>query len=124
MFRRTKIAIRLCADPAVQPGVTGTGSWSTSGTALPYELHVEGEVAASQGGVRLVFRNTGKAGAAFHVRSGNGQTGRWTYTAGAGDETSDNFGSGGATSYDFAVSGPNGFLRTFTGGLAAGSANP
>jgi phospholipase C len=42
---------------------------------------------------------------------------------GAGDETSDTFGSSGATSYDFAVSGPNGFLRTFAGGLAAGSAN-
>ena len=91
--------------------------------ALPYELHVEGEVAPSQGGVRLIFRNTGKAGAAFHVRSDDGQPGPWTYTVGAGDETSDSFGSGGTTSYNFAVSGPNGFLRTFAGGLAAGSAN-
>jgi phospholipase C len=91
--------------------------------ALPYELHVEGAVNASRGGVQLVFRNTGKTGAAFQVRSGDGQTGPWTYTVGAGDETADSFGSGGATSYDFAVSGPNGFLRTFAGGLAAGSAN-
>jgi phospholipase C len=91
--------------------------------ALPYELHVEGEVNASRGGVQLLFRNTGETGAAFHVRSGDGQTGPWTYTVGAGDETSDTFGSSGATSYDFAVSGPNGFLRTFAGGLAAGSAN-
>jgi phospholipase C len=104
------------ALPDQEPGVRPA-------RALPYELQVEGEVAASQGGVRLVFRNTGKAGAAFHVRSDNGQSGPWTYTVGAGDETSDNFGSGGATSYDFAVSGPNGFLRTFAGGLAAGSAN-
>jgi len=89
--------------------------------ALPYELHVEGEV--SQGGLRLVLRNTGKAGAAFHVRSGDGQTGPWTYTLGAGDETSDILGSRGATAYDLAVSGPNGFLRTFAGGLAGGSAN-
>jgi len=91
--------------------------------ALPYELHVEGEVNASLGGLRLLFRNTGKAGAAFHVRSGDGQTGPWTYTVGTGDEASDNFGIRGATSYDLAVSGPNGFLRTLAGGLAASSAN-
>jgi phospholipase C len=89
--------------------------------ALPYELHVEGE--ASQGVLRLVFRNTGKAGAVFQVRSGNVQSGPWTYTVGAGDETSDTFGTRGASSYDLAVSGPNGFLRTFAGGLAANSAN-
>ena len=89
--------------------------------ALPYELYVEGDV--SQGGLRLVFRNTGKAGAAFQVRSGDGQTGPWTYTVSAGDEASDTLGSRGAASYDLAVSGPNGFLRTFVGGLAAASAN-
>jgi phospholipase C len=91
--------------------------------ALPYELHVDGEVNGSQGGLRLFFRNTGKAGAVFQVRSGDGQTGPWTYTLGAGDEASDTLGSRGASSYDFAVSGPNGFLRTFAGGLAANSAN-
>jgi len=91
--------------------------------ALPYELHLEGEVKASHGGVQLFFRNTGKAGAVFQVRSGDGQTGPWTYTVGAGDETSDSFGTSGATSYNFSVFGPNGFLRTFAGGLGAGSAN-
>ena len=91
--------------------------------ALPYELHVDGKVDASLGGLRLFFRNTGKAGAAFQVRSGDGQTGPWTYTVGAGDETSDSFGGTGATSYDFSVFGPNGFLRAFAGGLAEGSAN-
>ena len=90
---------------------------------LPYELHVHGEVNAAQGGVQLFFRNTGKAGAFFQVRSGDGQTGPWCYTVGAGDETSDNFGTIGASSYDFSVHGPNGFLRTFAGSLAANSAN-
>jgi len=52
--------------------------------ALPYELHVHGEVDASQGGVRLFCTNSGKAGAFFEVRSGDGQTGPWTYTGGAG----------------------------------------
>jgi phospholipase C len=86
--------------------------------ALPYDLQVDGEVDSLRGCLRLSFRNSGKAGAAFHVRSGDGQTGPWTYTVGAADETSDSFGPTGATSYDFAVSGPNGFLRTFAGGLA------
>jgi phospholipase C len=91
--------------------------------ALPYELHVDGKVDTSLRGLRLFFRNIGKSGAAFQVRSGDGQTGPWTYTVGAGDETSDSFGSGGATSYDFSVFGPNGFLRAFAGGLAEGSSN-
>ena len=88
--------------------------------ALPYELQVDGQVNAS--GVQLFFRNTGKAGAAFQVRSGDGQTGPWTYTVGAGDATSDNFAASGGT-YDLLVYGPNGFLRSFSGGLAGGSAN-
>lgn len=35
--------------------------------ALPYELHVTAQVEQRQGGVRLVFRNQGRAGAVFHV---------------------------------------------------------
>jgi phospholipase C len=57
------------------------------------------------------------------VRSGDGLTGPWTYTVGAGDETSDTLGASGATSYDLAVFGPNGFLRTFAGSAGTGSAN-
>jgi phospholipase C len=90
--------------------------------ALPYELHVHGEVEASQGGIEFSFRNTGKAGAVFQVRSGDGKRGPWTYTLGAGDETSDTLGASGATSYDYSVYGPSGFLRTFVGSLAPGSA--
>jgi phospholipase C len=103
------------APPEQEPG-------TRPARALPYELHVEGEVNAAQGGVELTFRNTGKAGAAFQVRFGDGVTAPRTYTVGAGHETSDSFGVA-AASYDLAVYGPNGFLRTFAGGLAAGSAN-
>jgi len=90
--------------------------------ALPYDLHVNGEANDFQGTVELRFRNSGKAGAVFHVRFGDGQTAPRTYTVGAGDETSDTFAAGGA-SYDLSVFGPNGFLRTFAGGLSARSAN-
>jgi len=91
--------------------------------ALPYELHVEGAVNAAQEAVEITFRNAGKAGAAFQVRFGDGVTAPRTYTVAAGDETADSFGAVAATSYDLSVYGPNGFLRTFAGGLAPGSAN-
>ncbi len=91
--------------------------------ALPYELHVQEEVNFAHGGIELSFSNTGKAGAIFQVRFGDGRTAPRTYTVGAGDETSDLFGTVAATSYDLSVSGPNGFLRTFAGGLTPGSAN-
>ncbi len=90
--------------------------------ALPYDLHVHGEVNSLQGAIELHFRNSGKAGAFFQVRFGDGQTGPRAYTVGAGDETSDTFGASG-NSHDLSVFGPNGFLRTFAGGVAARSAN-
>jgi phospholipase C len=90
--------------------------------ALPYELRVEEEVNDSQGTLELRFRNTGKAAAGFQVRFGDGQTAPRTYTVGAGHETSDSFPTSGHA-YDLSVHGPNGFLRTFVGGLVTGSAN-
>ena len=86
--------------------------------ALPYELHVDGGADAS--GIQLFFRNTGNAAAVFQVRSGDGQSGPWTYTVGAKDEVSDHLTASGV-SYDWSVYGPNGFLRTFVGSLGAGS---
>ncbi len=104
------------ALPEQEPGVRPA-------RALPYDLHVDGEPNFAQGGIELSLRNTGKAGAVFQVRFDDGGTAPRTYTVGAGDETSDIFGSTGATSYGLAVSGPNGFLRTFAGGLSPGSTN-
>jgi phospholipase C len=90
--------------------------------ALPYELHVNAG-ATTQGPIQLRFRNTGKAAAVFHVRSGDGKTGPWTYTVGVRDEVSDNFGASTDTAYDLSVYGANGFLRTFAGSYGKGSAN-
>jgi phospholipase C len=90
--------------------------------ALPYELYVDGAVNSGQETLELAFRNSGKAGAAFHVRFADGETAPRTYTVGAGEAASDSFDTGGA-SYDLAVFGPNGFLRAFAGGFASGSAN-
>jgi phospholipase C len=102
--------------PTQEPGVRPA-------RALPYNLNVDGELNFAAGGIELTFRNAGKAGAAFQVRFGDGKTSPRTYTLAGGDEVSDVFGATGATSYDLAASGPNGFLRTFAGGLRSGSAN-
>jgi len=90
--------------------------------ALPYDLHVNGEVNSLHGNLELHFRNSGKAGAFLQVRFGDGQTGPRAYTVGAGDETSDTFGASGG-SYDLSVLGPNGFLRNFAGSVTARGAN-
>jgi phospholipase C len=90
--------------------------------ALPYEFHVEGAANAAQGGLDLHFRNSGQAGAAFQVRFADGSA-PLTYTVGAADQLSDTIGTIGSTSYDLSVSGPNGFLRSFAGGLSSRNAN-
>ena len=87
--------------------------------ALPYELHVHAKERDSAGTVTLSFKNTGSAGAVFHVydRHHLDQVPR-RYTVGAGDELGgewDVSAEGGA--YDLWVLGPNGFHRHFMGKL-------
>jgi phospholipase C len=87
--------------------------------AVPYELHVGGHADADEGKVRLRFANSGKSAAVFQVRSGNDQSGPWTYTVGPADEVGEtwSFKATNQTEYDLTVYGPNGFLRGFEGGL-------
>jgi phospholipase C len=85
--------------------------------ALPYELHVGSSVDAATRRVRLVFGNTGAAGAVFHVYD---RTALWQlprrYTVEAGKILADDwFGSLLDGSYDLWVLGPNGFHRHFAG---------
>src|SRR5262249_19926558 len=88
--------------------------------AVPYELRADAQVNASD--VQISFRNTGKAGAVFQVRFGDGQTAPRTYTVKAGDSTFDNFAASGGK-YDLSVYEPNGFLQSFAGGVGRSSAN-
>ncbi len=90
--------------------------------ALPYELHVVAKVDLDANNIELNFRNSGKGAAVFHVRCATGQFAPRTYTIDVNDNTSDTIALTG-TSYDISVFGPNGFLRRFTGGLGANSAN-
>ena len=93
--------------------------------ALPYELHVRARVDAEEGTVNIYFRNSGQVAAVYQVYSADGESGPWTYTVAPETELSDcwNLRSKAQTEYDFSVFGPNGFLRTFKGSIADGSAN-
>jgi phospholipase C len=91
--------------------------------ALPYELDVRGTV--DHGELKLVFENTGKAGACFQVRSGNTALGPWTYTVESEKSLSDiwNAARTNQGNYDLSAFGPNGFLRGFRGSLSQGKTN-
>ena len=84
--------------------------------ALPYELRVDGTANAGLGTFRIDFRNTGKAGVCFQVRSGNASEGPWSYTVEADKSLSNIWNVGKSQGkYDLSVFGPNGFLRQFRG---------
>jgi len=88
--------------------------------ALPYEIEVTGAVRVAEASVELAFKNTGKAAVVLQVRSQLNLGGPWSYTVGAEDELAGTLGFsalGAGLGYDFAVYGPNGFLRTFAGSL-------
>ncbi|BBA43579.1 MULTISPECIES: phosphocholine-specific phospholipase C [Burkholderia] len=90
--------------------------------ALPYELHVNASV---YGGtkLRIEFANRGNQGAHFHVYATNRTDGPWRYTVGARRVLHADFDltvTNGA--YTFAVYGPNGFVRVFSGNVSAPAA--
>jgi phospholipase C len=91
---------------------------------VPYELRAVADVDLFDESVTLRFANSGRSAAVFHVRSGDGQNGPWSYTVGAGATLSDRwaFGDDGSSDYDLSVYGPNGFLRAFKGCLEGGDA--
>lgn len=86
---------------------------------LPYVLDVTGNVNAAKTALTLDFVNTGRAGACFQARSLPG-AGRWSYTVEAGKRLSAALRILPGEDYGFSVFGPNGFLRSFKGGVARG----
>ncbi|WP_411152239.1 phosphocholine-specific phospholipase C [Streptomyces sp. A30] len=83
---------------------------------LKYAPLVHGSADVRAGTYTLTFASGAKAGAAFHVTSGNRADGPWTYTTEAGKSIADTWNSAYSNgSYDLAVHGPNGFLRVFKG---------
>ncbi|MBQ0995118.1 phosphocholine-specific phospholipase C [Streptomyces sp. RK62] len=83
---------------------------------LKYAPSVDGRVDAAAGTFRLAFASGAKAGAAFHVTSGNRADGPWMYTTEAGKDIDDTWNSAYSNgSYDLTVHGPAGFFRAFRG---------
>jgi phospholipase C len=104
--------------PEQEPGVRPA-------RALPYTLDAHGDVDTLSGSFGIEFRNTGGVAAVFQVRSGNSADGPRTYTVEPQKKLSDTWSVAtiGLTDYDLSVSGPNGFLRAFKGGVSDRRAN-
>jgi phospholipase C len=118
--------VPLPLDPQLPRQATGT----RPSRALPYELHVSARADSVGGKIQLLFKNSGKAAAVFHVydklnldrlprrfmvEPGKSLDDAWSAMA-------DNSGF-----YDLWVLGPNGFHRHFKGDLNAlrtSGANP
>jgi phospholipase C len=91
--------------------------------ALPYELRVDGSANVGDNSFRIDFRNTGKAGACFQVRSGNPIEGPWSFTVEADKSLSNSWPLlASLGKYDLSVFGPNGFLRQFKGTVSRAAA--
>ncbi|MDC0773847.1 phosphocholine-specific phospholipase C [Streptomyces sp. HD] len=83
---------------------------------LKYAPYVDGSVDAAAGRFTLALASGAKAGAAFHITSGNRTDGPWMYTTEAGKSLTDTWNSAYSNgSYDLTVHGPAGFVRYFKG---------
>ncbi|WP_133646564.1 phosphocholine-specific phospholipase C [Paraburkholderia flava] len=90
---------------------------------LPYEFFVAGQANRSTQKLSLTFTNTGQAGVSLQVRSGNSANTPSHYTIAASANRcaslQDTFAMNSDGSYDFSVSGPNGFLQEFRGSIGS-----
>ncbi|MFP3795572.1 phosphocholine-specific phospholipase C [Paraburkholderia tropica] len=88
--------------------------------ALPYELHVNAHVDPTKNALSITFANKGRQGAHFYVYGTNRTDGPWRYTVEAGKSIDDTWDLGSTDGvYGFEVHGPNGFVRRFSGTVAA-----
>ncbi|WPG38673.1 phosphocholine-specific phospholipase C [Variovorax sp. EBFNA2] len=103
-------------DPQLPRQVTGT----RPSRALPYELHTSARADTLTGTVKLIFSNTGKAAAVFHVYDKlNLDRLPRRYMVEPGKTLDDSWAAATDNSgfYDLWVLGPNGYHRHFKGDL-------
>jgi len=110
-------AVPLPIDPQMPRQATGT----RPSRALPYELHTSARADVTGGKVQLLFSNTGKAAAVFHVYDKLHLDARLPrrYVVEAGKQLDDAWAAAtdDAGQYDLWVLGPNGYHRHFKGDL-------
>ncbi len=88
--------------------------------ALPYVLDAHGRPDIAGRAFHIDLGNTGTAAAVFHVRSGNAADAPRNYTVEPQRTLSGQWQAApGSSAYDLSVHGPNGFLRSFKGSVAA-----
>lgn len=100
-----------------QQVVTAQESGTRPARALPYELHVTGQLQAQ--GYALTFANTGTQGAHFWVYTGDPTAMPRRYTVEAGKQLTDTWALDASGNYLVSVWGPNGYFRRFAGSAAA-----
>ncbi|WP_175750128.1 phosphocholine-specific phospholipase C [Burkholderia pyrrocinia] len=103
-----------------QQVVTAQESGTRPARALPYELHVTGQLGAQ--GYALTFANTGTQGAHFWVYTGDATAMPRRYTVEAGKQLTDTWALDANGNYLVSVWGPNGYFRRFAGSAAADAA--
>lgn len=104
--------------PATPGAIDPQESGVRRARALPYELHVNGNVEGDEGKFHLHLVNAGEQGTHFYVYAKNRTDGPWRYTVEAHKSLRDAFDlrvTDGA--YAFTVYGPNGFVRDFAGSV-------
>ncbi|VWD32936.1 phosphocholine-specific phospholipase C [Burkholderia lata] len=100
-----------------QQVVTAQEAGTRPARALPYELHVTGQLQAQ--GYALTFANTGTQGAHFWVYTGDATAMPRHYTVEAGKQLTDTWALDANGNYLVSVWGPNGYFRRFAGSAAA-----
>jgi len=100
--------------PRQEPGVRPA-------RALPYSLDARGDLRGDGRFFQIDFRNSGKATAVFHVRSGSDAHPPRSFTVQPHKQLTATWDIGaiGLGAYDLAVHGPNGFHRVFKGRVGA-----
>jgi phospholipase C len=113
--------------PAVQTLPRQERCSDTSNTrpacALPYRFTVDGSLTASRQ-LSIDLRNQGSAGAAFFAYSSVRSDGPWYYAVEAGKSITAELWNWTGATYDLSIHGANGFMRQFTGTVAATPAKP
>ncbi|GAA4341187.1 phospholipase C, phosphocholine-specific [Pigmentiphaga soli] len=111
------------ADPPAVPQALYQEPGVRYSRALPYELHASARVEDANT-VKLIFSNTGKQGAVFHVYDKKHlDLIPRRYTVEAGKTLSDTWNTAGdGGDYDLWVYSTNGFVRTFRGNAQAHAA--
>ncbi|WP_034996759.1 phosphocholine-specific phospholipase C [Beijerinckia mobilis] len=117
--------ITPAADRGLPVQVTGV----RPSRSLPYALHASACVEPAKNAVKLLFANTGYAGAVFHVYDKLNLTNLpQRYAVEPGKVLEDEWTVSSEGAYDLWVLGPNGFHRSFKGNISVAkagySANP